>query len=68
MKPATEHRQCELLSCFDVDGVGHRRAGANPGTTRSQLNELLGSGSLTDSDHQSLLKFDQRAIFGRNPR
>lgn len=21
------HRQCELLSCFDVDGVGHRRAG-----------------------------------------
>ncbi len=28
--------------------------GAN-GTTRSQLNELLGSGSLTDSDYQSLL-------------
>lgn len=21
------HRQCELLPCFDVDGVGHRRAG-----------------------------------------
>ena len=28
--------------------------GAN-GTTRSQLNELLGSGSLADSDYQSLL-------------
>lgn len=37
-----------------MDGVGHRRAGRN-GTTRSQLNELLGSGSLTDSDYQSLL-------------
>ena len=29
--------------------------GAN-GTTRSQLNELLGSGSLTDSDYQSTVK------------
>ena len=47
------HRQCELLPCFDVDGVGHRRA--RNGTTRSQLNELLGSGSLADSDYQSLL-------------